>query len=314
MIVKNKSQRVAVLVDVQNLYYSARNLYGARISFKNLLGIALEGRVLTRAIAYVIKSDVTNGEGDFFSAVHDAGFEVKEKELQVFPGGAKKGDWDLGIAMDAIRIGNKVDSIVLVSGDGDYVPVVSYLQQSLGCLVEVVAFDKTCSKALREIADDFISIESHSKELLFKTEKSTRTSVVPQRPPVPGFLRLGRNDRSGVRNQKNEASDVENRKPSTIDEPPIRKGENSVFKRTANIPFKIETPSKNMKESAKVNEGMPIKRPVVGPLREGSSPVVLGRDLAKRFVGRKGMGSRSFPSSKDKANNKKKDESAIPTK
>ena len=182
MIVKNKDQRVAVLVDVQNLYYSARNLYGARISFKNLLGIALAGRVLTRAIAYVIKSDVTNGEGDFFSAVHDAGFEVKEKELQVFPGGAKKGDWDLGIAMDAIRLGNKVDSIVLVSGDGDYVPVVSYLQQSLGCLVEVVAFEKTCSKALREVADDFITIETFSKELLFKTEKSTRTTVAVQRP------------------------------------------------------------------------------------------------------------------------------------
>lgn len=169
-----------MLVDVQNLYYSARNLFGSRISFKNLLEVATEGRVLTRAIAYVIKADVATGEGEFFSAVHDAGFEVKEKELQVFPGGAKKGDWDLGIAMDAIRLGTKVDSIVLVSGDGDYVPVVSYLQQSLGCLVEVVAFEKTCSKALREVADDFISIESHAKELLFKTEKSARTAVAGQ--------------------------------------------------------------------------------------------------------------------------------------
>ncbi|MBN1618507.1 NYN domain-containing protein [Candidatus Dojkabacteria bacterium] len=171
MIVKNKSQRVVVLVDVQNLYYSARNIYNARINFKNLLKIALADRVLTRAIAYVIKSDVSVKEEEFFSAVNNAGFEIKEKELQIFPGGAKKGDWDVGIAMDAIRLGVKVDSVILISGDGDYVPVVHYLQQSLGCLVEVVAFDKTCSKSLKEVCDDFISIESHSQDLLFSIDK-----------------------------------------------------------------------------------------------------------------------------------------------
>ncbi|MBN2101034.1 NYN domain-containing protein [Candidatus Dojkabacteria bacterium] len=173
MIVRNKDQRVAVLVDVQNLYYSARNFYNSRISFKNLLKIAVADRVLTRAIAYVIQSDTS--EKEFFNAVHEAGFEVKEKELQVFPGGAKKGDWDVGIAMDAVRIGAKVDSVVLVSGDGDYVPVVNYLQQSLGCLVEVVAFGKTTSKALIDVCDDFIPIENHAKSLLFKTEKSVRS-------------------------------------------------------------------------------------------------------------------------------------------
>lgn len=217
MIVKNKDQRVAVLVDVQNLYYSARNLYGSRISFKNLLDVALAGRVLTRAIAYVIKSDVTNGEGDFFSAVHDAGFEVKEKDLQIFPGGAKKGDWDLGIAMDAIRLGNKVDSIVLVSGDGDYVPVVSYLQQSLGCLVEVVAFDKTCSKSLRDVADDFIAVEDHMNELLFKTEKSTKTSMAGLRPSGPRVMSGRRpsvmRQRSSISNQRPPVTTVTRQRP-----------------------------------------------------------------------------------------------------
>ena len=181
MIVRNKDQRVAVLVDVQNLYYSARNLYSSRISFKNLLKMALSGRVLTRAIAYVIKSDVTEGEGGFFSAVNEAGFEVKEKDLQVFLGGAKKGDWDIGIAMDAIKLGSKVDSIVLISGDGDFVALVTYLQNALGCLVEVVAFEKTCSRALRDVADDFIPIEKESKRLLFKTEKSVRKPMLGRR-------------------------------------------------------------------------------------------------------------------------------------
>jgi uncharacterized LabA/DUF88 family protein len=167
MIVKNPDQRVAVLVDVQNLYYSSKNLYRARVNFKNLLKLVVHNRILVRAIAYVINADESK-ENEFFEAVNNAGFEVKEKKLQVFYGGAKKGDWDIGIAMDAIRLGTKVDSIILVSGDGDFRPVVNYLQQALGCLVEVAAFKRTANNELISIADDFINIEDHVKTLLFK--------------------------------------------------------------------------------------------------------------------------------------------------
>lgn len=167
MIVRNRDQRVAVLVDVQNLYYSGKNLYNARVNYKNLLAKLVQKRLLVRAIAYVIKTEESK-ESEFFEAVHNAGFEVKEKMLQTFYGGAKKGDWDVGIAMDAIRLGNKVDSIILVSGDGDFRPVVNYLQQSSGCLVEVAAFKKTANKELIEMADDFFNIESYARDLLFK--------------------------------------------------------------------------------------------------------------------------------------------------
>ena len=167
MIVRNRDQRVAVLVDVQNLYYSGKNLYNARVNYKNLLNKLVQKRLLVRAIAYVIKTEESK-ESEFFEAVHNAGFEVKEKMLQTFYGGAKKGDWDVGIAMDAIRLGNKVDSIILVSGDGDFRPVVNYLQQSSGCLVEVAAFKKTANKELIEMADDFFNIESYARDLLFK--------------------------------------------------------------------------------------------------------------------------------------------------
>src|SRR6266566_342231 len=164
MIVKNPDQRVAVLVDVQNLYYSARNLYSARVNFKNLLNLVLHDRILVRAVAYVINADESK-ENEFFEALNNAGFEVKEKKLQVFYGGAKKGDWDIGIAMDAIRLGHKVDSIVLISGDGDFKPVVNYLQQALGCLVEVAAFKRAANNELIAMADDFIDIEDHVKTL-----------------------------------------------------------------------------------------------------------------------------------------------------
>jgi len=170
MIFRNPNQRVAILVDVQNMYYSAKNLYKSRVHFKHLLKLLVSDRILTRAIAYVIKADPTEKKNEFFDALNEAGFEVKEKNLQVFFGGAKKGDWDLGIAMDAIRLGHKVDSIILVSGDGDFVPVVNYLQQALGCLVEVAAFKKTANHQLVEICDDFVNIEDNIKELLFKID------------------------------------------------------------------------------------------------------------------------------------------------
>lgn len=169
MIVRNSNQRVAVLVDVQNLYYSAKNIYKGKINFKNLLPLAVQNRILTRAIAYVINAQ-PGEDNEFFGAVNNAGFETKEKPLQTFLGGAKKGDWDVGIAMDAVRLAPKVDSIVLMSGDGDFKPVVSFLQ-SYGCLVEVIAFKKTANKELIELADDFIDIESHKDLLVFKEKR-----------------------------------------------------------------------------------------------------------------------------------------------
>ena len=180
MIVRNPDQRIAVLVDVQNLYYSARNQFQSRINFKNLLSLAVQNRVLTRAIAYVIESEGKK-EKDFFDAVNNAGFEIKEKTLQVFAGGTKKGDWDIGIAMDAIRLGTKVDSVVLISGDGDFRPVVNYLQQALGCLVEVVAFESTANNELMEMADDFINIENYKTKLLFKDKKGRSVKTSPKK-------------------------------------------------------------------------------------------------------------------------------------
>jgi uncharacterized LabA/DUF88 family protein len=208
MIVRNPDQRVAVLVDVQNVYYSARNLFNTKVNFKALLKHVVHDRLLVRAIAYVINAEAAGEKVNFFEAVNEAGFEVKEKELTVFLGGAKKGDWDLGIAMDAIRLGNKVDSIVLVSGDGDFCPVVNYLQQSLGCLVEVVSFKHTTNRHLIEMADDFTDIEEHKAELLFRSRpegKKHATTIIPLEKPAPSPRPTGRRPSSSFRPQHKPA-------------------------------------------------------------------------------------------------------------
>jgi uncharacterized LabA/DUF88 family protein len=170
MIVKNQDQRVVVLVDVQNMYYSAKNLYEAKVNFKNLLEDVVANRKLIRAIAYVIRAEVGK-EAAFFEALNESGFDIREKELQVFAGGAKKGDWDVGISMDAIRYAEKVDTIILVSGDGDFVSLVDYLKTAKGCLVELAAFGRTSSRELKEKADDFLDIDSNKKRYLIQSQK-----------------------------------------------------------------------------------------------------------------------------------------------
>ena len=107
----NKEQRVGVFVDVQNMYYSAKNLYKAKVNFAAVLREAVKGRKLVRAIAYAIRANIGE-EKSFHNALEAIGYEVKTKDLQTFAGGAKKGDWDIGIAMDIIELANKLDTIV----------------------------------------------------------------------------------------------------------------------------------------------------------------------------------------------------------
>jgi len=162
-----KEQRVGVFVDVQNLYYSARNLYKSKINFKELLKEAVAGRKLIRAIAYSIRAGEKD-EDSFYKALEEIGFEVKAKQLQIFYGGNKKGDWDVGIAMDAIELAHRLDTIVLISGDGDFIPLVQHLRRALGCRVEVAAFGKSCSTKLSEEADRFVDLDQNKKYLLKK--------------------------------------------------------------------------------------------------------------------------------------------------
>ena len=162
---KFSNQRIGVLIDIQNMYYSARVLYKKKVNFKEILKDAVSGRQLIRAIAYGIRTE-EGLEEKFFESMEKAGFEVKTKDLQIFKGGMKKGDWDVGITIDAIKLANNLDVIVLVSGDGDYIPLLKYLQFKKGVRVEIMAFKESCSHKLIEEADDFTNLSDNKKFLM----------------------------------------------------------------------------------------------------------------------------------------------------
>jgi uncharacterized LabA/DUF88 family protein len=167
---RNRSQRVGVFVDVQNLYYSAKQLHNKKVNFKILLKEAIADRQLIRAIAYVIKADVKD-EQMFYDILEEFGFEVRAKDLQIFLGGAKKGDWDVGIAMDVMRLAAKLDTVVLCSGDGDFSDLLEHAK-SLGCRTEVIAFGRTTSHKLLGVTDVFIDLDKDGKFLLAPKRKN----------------------------------------------------------------------------------------------------------------------------------------------
>ncbi len=169
----NKNQRVGVFIDIQNLYHSAKNLYKARVNFGSLLKQVVGDRSLIRAIGYVVKSDSSLGEQSFFDALEKAGIELRMKDLQTFADGSKKADWDVGIAVDAIRMGKTLDVVVLVTGDGDFVPLVEYLKWGNGCHVEVASFGRSTSAKLKESADLYVDLDGQKQLLIrgFKNKK-----------------------------------------------------------------------------------------------------------------------------------------------
>jgi uncharacterized LabA/DUF88 family protein len=183
-VIKHKEQRVAIFIDTQNLYHSAKNIYRSKVNFDAVVKRALDGRKLIRAISYVVTTE-SGEEQSFFEALQKIGIEVKTKDLQIFYGGAKKADWDVGMAIDAIKHSQKVDAIVLATGDGDFVPLVEYVR-SQGCQVECIAFGKSSSSRLRESVDDYIDMDESPREFLIgyrgAPQRARRTNTAsPQR-------------------------------------------------------------------------------------------------------------------------------------
>jgi uncharacterized LabA/DUF88 family protein len=160
-------QRVAVFIDTQNIYHSAKNFYNKNIDFKSLLDIVVQERKLIRAIAYVIRSDLNEKELSFFEALRNKGIELRIKDIIYFPGGEKKADWDVGLAIDAIKISKFVDVVILVSGDGDFVPLIDFLKNQ-GNIVEIAGFGRNTSSKLKEHADFFYDLDEFKKYIFLR--------------------------------------------------------------------------------------------------------------------------------------------------
>jgi uncharacterized LabA/DUF88 family protein len=145
------NRRVGIFIDVQNMYYSARNIYGKKVNFGNIAAKTSTGKKLIKAVAYTI-STKTGDETPFLAALHHSGIEVNTKELLEYDSGHKKGDWDVGLAIDIVKSLDLFDEVILVSGDGDFVSLGEYIK-ARGRLFHVASFRESTSSKLIECAD-----------------------------------------------------------------------------------------------------------------------------------------------------------------
>ena len=164
MFKRRDAQRVGVFIDTQNLYHSARSLYGKRVNFGKLIEEISAERDLIEATAYVVTTE-DRTEAGFFEALESMGIDVKTKDLQIFSGGEKKADWDVGMVIDAISRAPKLDVIVFATGDGDFVPAVEYLQKQ-GCKVEAITFKESASAKLINAVDEFTDMSANKRKYL----------------------------------------------------------------------------------------------------------------------------------------------------
>ena len=167
-MINRKDQRVGIFIDIQNLYHSSKNLFQARVNYPELIKELTAGRKLIKATGYVVKTEATEGEASFFEALEKTGIDLRVKDIQIFASGVKKADWDVGMAIDAIRLAPSLDVIILVTGDGDFVPLVEYLKFGLGKGVEVAAFGRSASAKLKEETEIFINLDEKPKVILKK--------------------------------------------------------------------------------------------------------------------------------------------------
>jgi len=149
-------QRVGIFIDVQNMFYAAKHLYGSKLNFARLLDYVARGRPLSRAIAYIVKTPEID-QSNFITMLRSNGYEVRVKDLKQRPDGSAKGDWDMGLALDALAMSEKLDVVAIVSGDGDFVELVNHLK-ARGVRVEVYSFPYSTAEELRHAATDYFQM------------------------------------------------------------------------------------------------------------------------------------------------------------
>ncbi len=157
--------RVGVYVDVLNIIYTFREIarqsgIGKVIDFQKMLHKCVGGRHCVEAIAYS-GTNTAKGRSSFAGlngALSLAGFRVKPKKADIFGDGQMKCNWDVGMAIDIPKVAAKLDVVVLVTGDGDFVDLVEELQNQYHCRVEVLAFVIALSQNLKRAADSYSTI------------------------------------------------------------------------------------------------------------------------------------------------------------
>lgn len=174
-------RRVGVFIDVQNMYYSARNLFNRKVNFPKIVEETVGDGQLVRALAYAVTTE-TGDESPFLEALEKNNIEVVAKDLIEFSSGHKKANWDVGMAIDVVRMLDMLDVVVMVSGDGDFAPLADYVRGK-GRLFHAASFRESTSSELLEVVDMYTNL-SDQPEVFLMPEVTKRKAPAKKRKPV----------------------------------------------------------------------------------------------------------------------------------
>jgi uncharacterized LabA/DUF88 family protein len=150
-------EKVAIFVDVQNIYYTVKQSYQSHFNYNTFWSRATAGREVVAAFAYAIDKGDSRQQG-FQQILRNIGFEVKLKPYIQRSDGSAKGDWDVGITLDVIEYAPKVNVIVLLSGDGDFDLLLNKVRNAYHVTTEVYGVPALTAPSLICSADRFIAI------------------------------------------------------------------------------------------------------------------------------------------------------------
>ncbi|MCO1336762.1 NYN domain-containing protein [Microbulbifer sp. OS29] len=153
-------EKVAILVDVQNVYYTCRQIFKRNFDYNKFWLKATDGRDVVKAVAYAIDRG-DRKQHEFQNILRSIGFEVKLKPFTQRSDGSAKGDWDVGITIDAMEYSSLVDTIILVSGDGDFDILAHKLRLDRGKKFEVYAVTELTAASLINATSKFTPIENN---------------------------------------------------------------------------------------------------------------------------------------------------------
>lgn len=151
-------ETVAILADVQNIYYTTRDRYQKHFDYNEFWRRATDGRYLIHANAYAIASN-NDKQRQFHHILRGIGFEVKLKPFIQRKDGSAKGDWDVGITLDAIELAAQADVVIIVSGDGDFDLLAQRIREKYGKRVEVYGVEALTAQSLIDSASEYYPID-----------------------------------------------------------------------------------------------------------------------------------------------------------
>ncbi len=153
------TERVAIFVDVQNIYYTTRQAFSRHFDYRAFWQTVSQGRQIVAAFAYAIDRQ-NQQQQQFQQILRDIGFTVKLKPYIQRSDGSTKGDWDVGITLDMLEYAGSTDIVVLASGDGDFDLALERIHSKFGVTTEVYGVKKLSAASLINAAKRFIAIEN----------------------------------------------------------------------------------------------------------------------------------------------------------